>query len=761
MAQNIFDVVKDTNLNIEREYHDLSHTVHSTYQFGYLYPFMSTLVPQNSKLDIETNIGAQFLPMMFPVQTPMSMRVSYFKVPLRTLWKDYKDYVGNFRKGLQEPFLDFKDSFSSHIGVSKLGDYLNVPVVSYGNYGTQMTLSLPAKTELPGYDFTPKYFENIDDGTYYSFYQPNVNAGASASSFELFRGFYYVTPLTVAYGGSFNTRLYLSDFSSVLPSVITTNNNAGLTTLLSASTPQLYLYIEDSSGFSVTRLQLTSSVDITPINSNTQLQITPTYNYLNNSIDLQDFNSDDYMFYLMLSFEGQASVTTNPYSMTLNYYLNEDMKIGLSVAGTLSNYTVLTRDTSPYYDSSMTGGTSDSRIKLKAYRARAYESVYNAYYRDIRNNPYYLNGEVQYNVYLPTTDGGADTCIYELHRANWEKDFLTTAVPSPQQGIAPLVGLTTYTTRLDDGTVSLNMAVVDESGKKYSVSTESDADGLTGIKYTPLSEDTPVSPTSLKDLYEVSYTSGISIPDLRVVNAYQKFLELNMRKGYSYRDIIEGRFDCKVRYDDLQMPEFIGGFTRPVSVNRVVQSVETSGDGSYSGALGSLAGDAFISSSGNPTISCFFDEECILLGIVSFIPRPIYSQLLPKDYLYNDLLDHFQPEFAHLGFQPITYAEVAPLQSYLYGKPLTDVFGYQRPWYEYVQQVDTCHGLFLTQLRNFLMHRTFDQRPVLTESFLLVDPEQINDVFSVTNVTDKIMCRIDLTIDSYLPIPRNVSPRLD
>ena len=39
-------------------------------------------------------------------------------------------------------------------------------------------------------------------------------------------------------------------------------------------------------------------------------------------------------------------------------------------------------------------------------------------------------------------------------------------------------------------------------------------------------------------------------------NAYQKFLELNMRKGYSYRDIVEGRFDVKVRYDELLMPEF-------------------------------------------------------------------------------------------------------------------------------------------------------------------------------------------------------------
>lgn len=38
---------------------------------------------------------------------------------------------------------------------------------------------------------------------------------------------------------------------------------------------------------------------------------------------------------------------------------------------------------------------------LLAYRFRAYESVYNAYYRDIRNNPFVVNGRPVYNKWLP------------------------------------------------------------------------------------------------------------------------------------------------------------------------------------------------------------------------------------------------------------------------------------------------------------------------------------------------------------------------
>ena len=78
-------------------------------------------------------------------------------------------------------------------------------------------------------------------------------------------------------------------------------------------------------------------------------------------------------------------------------------------------------------------GSTESYPKLLAYRFRAYESVYNAYYRDIRNNPFVVNGRPVYNKWLPTMKGGADSTSYELNQCNWERDFLTTAVPNPQQ----------------------------------------------------------------------------------------------------------------------------------------------------------------------------------------------------------------------------------------------------------------------------------------------------------------------------------------
>ena len=58
---------------------------------------------------------------------------------------------------------------------------------------------------------------------------------------------------------------------------------------------------------------------------------------------------------------------------------------------------------------------SASFPRLLAYRFRAYESVYNAYYRDIRNNPFVVAGRPVYNKWLPTMKGGADETLYELN----------------------------------------------------------------------------------------------------------------------------------------------------------------------------------------------------------------------------------------------------------------------------------------------------------------------------------------------------------
>ena len=771
MAQNIFDVTNDQNNEVHVNGFDWSHQCNFTGRLGYIYPIFTDLVPAKSSYRVSPKLGLQFMPMVFPVQTRMKARVSFFRMPLRALWKDYKDYVGNFRPNLEEPYLDLVTSFDKFMGTQKLADYLDIPTVLYGKYGKSVVASAASQGEGISTSFMESVLfdtgADVNELSINSIATPNPNSSA-ISALQSSIAAYYYTPLDLS-GGAIPAgqtidlhnvsvqpilRLHLGNeiyFDTVkteffLVQLDSGDNVVEYTKLGETSHAALGTDSEGYHFYALSSQNVPEVIEGVSIDSNcASLSVVVAVSDVAGSTDVARY--------------------VNYYDSFKGFNLPISFSFSLSAVEYPEGYVEITRDNSPYYDSS--SKNKDRQLKLSAYTARTYEAIYNAYLRDNRNNPYYRNGQVEYNVWIPTDEGGADTTAYELHRANWEKDFLTTAVPSPQQGRAPLVGITTYTdSQTVDGitTTALKMALVDENGKRYAVNMKTNGEGVQGVEYAELPEGTSMSPLSYRSLVDAA-TTGISIPDLRMVNAYQKFLELNMRKGYSYKQIVEGRFDCQVRYDDLNMPEFIGGFTRDVNMNRVVQSVERNAtedypEGSYANALGSLAGDAFLAADG-PSISCFCDEESIIMGIISIVPVPNYSQLLPKHFLYRDLLDHFQPEFNNLGFQPITYKEVCPIQAFNANDDLNAVFGYQRPWYEYVQKTDKVHGLFRTQLRNFLMNRVFDVKPTLTKSFLLVDDEQLNDVFAVTDTTDKIIGQIWFDCSVKLPINRVAIPRLD
>lgn len=797
MAQSVFDATLDVNNQIKVNTFDWSHSNNLTTQIGRITPIFCELVPNKGSIRINPRFGLQLMPMVFPVQTAMRARIAFFKYPLRALWKGYRDFVGNFRQGLEEPYIDFNtgSALKNMASTGSLGDYLGLPTTVFGSYGTSESVSASTVvSKIAGNRFngssTMVYLTGIPINSpsqveAYESYSPET---ASATNF----GFTLSNPATA---GSTEKQSVMNfvygtlDFSEVPASNetriyfdITLNFTGSLSTdIMQAFADNIYAYSEITGGSSsiysfpllaVSRLGDSKVVRLTYGCSSELINIKPkncsirfAFNYFNALGRRISGNTTAWgIQYTTLAKFLFDNVSDGEEQNTIGKYTSKISKVAITKSLVSDTPSDLTLATSPYYNS--TSDNKDNQIKISAYAFRAYEGIYNAYYRDNRNNPYYINGEVQYNQWIPSYEGGADNNLYELHYANWEKDFLTTAVQSPQQGTAPLVGITTYTETVSDEATGVTseisrVALVDEEGKRYQVAFDSDKDGLQGVKYVELDND--VKLRQPRNLIDVA-TSGISINDLRNVNAYQKFLELNMRKGYSYRDIIEGRFDVKVRYDELLMPEFFGGFSRDIDMHSITQTVDqqTADDNSYKNALGSQAGVAGVRGDSNNAIECFCDEESIIMGLLIVTPMPVYTQLLPKHFTYRGLLDHYQPEFNHIGFQPILYKEVCPVQAYNENpKSLGETFGYNRPWYEYVQKYDVAHGLFRTDLSNFLMHRVFNEKPQLAQSFLLIDPEQVTDVFSVTETTDKVYGQIYFDCTAKLPISRVAIPRLD
>lgn len=764
---NAFTQVPETGNNPSRNVWDWSHVNNLTTEIGRLTPCFCRRVPADTSLHFDPDFAMKFMPMMFPVQSPIKARINFFRMPIRALWKNYKDWLST---------VNMKAADGTSINSKYVPPYISISTNSrdelyrrfddfFGTCSDGDLMGLPTTLDNSGTGYWPFVLEfpNVVYGTPYA--GDSRDLPAVGTPFVLDGE---MTP--VAYKSS--TARYILRFEQETKTTDIPDFSLRIGSsfrewfrLLYAGLPLatdsecLMCFSLDSSGYINGYWKVNGYDSSKGLLSFTKINGVPT--------------PIDKMYLFLDSTVATVDGATQPRSLVDYFYAIQSTEV-----------IQFSPRTCPWYDNATQKG-----LKLSSLPFRMREAVYNAYIRYDRNNPLVVDGVPKYNDWVLAYDQDGDDSqnyaniggtagsskiqgeesgldyFYGRKYVNWEPDYLTTAVQSPQEGDAPLVGLTNYATVVQEengaATMKLNSVLTDEDGNHYQVNMISDKEGLKGVTYTQLNvRDIQGNPVT--NMYQ-AVSSGISIEDFRQVNAYQRYLELNMRRGYSYKDIVEGRYDVKVRYDDLLMPEFCGGFTRDVGMNAITQTTPTDESGTYQGALGSQAGDAYVLGSSDAPVNIFCDEESIVMAFISIAPTPIYSQTLLKDWLISDPLDEFSPEFANIGFQPITLSEVAPVQAYNNGgyEMLTKVFGYQRPWYHLIGMTDQAHGLFRTQLKNFIMKRTWLGVPELGKDFLLVKPDQVNDVFSVTETTDKIFGQILFKIKVKNEVPRNAVPRLE
>lgn len=759
--KNIFATTKEYVQQPNRNVFDLSFQNNGTYNFGTLYPvFCKEVIPGDS-FKIDTQFALRFLPMAFPIQTRMRANLHYFYVRNRNLWDDWKKFIGHTAE-TEPPFLDgSQDCFKT----GGLADYLGIPTTLVGNYSRSeptnlitfyTTRNIGGTNEYVCYQFkddsitvlnaldklfsgstaTEIFSPNLGDSYSYTIYRDRPYIGMPSSRVKV--------TLATASDSDVSTDCFLLYMTSdLVPKVLvqvhfnTTDYKTFTCELPYGSANASYYFYDD--------------LGVTPRSFDT---VTDAINAITDAL-----GSESFCLGLMTDYTRQNSFI--PYSFPINLSNGYGtIDVVTSYDNDYSDITDLTSDKNPFVVS------NDSSIPISALPFRAYESIYNAFYRNEQNDPLMIDGQPEYDKYCPNTTSGSDSFPYKLYNRNWELDYLTSAVQSPQQGIAPLVGVSqsgdfTFVNRDSNGYVGYFTAKANLSSDGQSITGFQLSDNVE-LSDIPLTE-TPNSdvPDSVKrgTVYTLNQMAlaGISINDFRNVNALQRWLETNIRRGYKYVDQIKSHFGVDVAYNVLDMPEFIGGVSEPVYINQVNQTTETETD-----PLGSYAGQASVMASSNHPVTHYCDEHGFIIGIFSVVPVPNYSQLLPKHFIKDNYLDYFFPEFGHIGMQPIDYREVCPLQQYgVNPSGLNDTFGYQRAWYDYISSVDEIHGLFRTNLRNFVLNRQFDTLPRLNKDFLQVDASQLNDVFTVQDISDKILGQIHFNVIAKRPIPKFGIPRLE
>lgn len=765
---NPFTSIPDSKYNLNTNKFDWTHTRNLSTKLGMITPIFVAKMPEHSSISIDPKHAFQFMPMVFPIQSRIQVRMSFYRMPIRAMWKDYQNWISSINTpqhaNYVPPFVNFSNSwsdsfFSSVFGTGSLADYFGLPTTFDGFVSKQFMLS--GKTLATGRPFMLSTAPEV--GTVFEF--PNGNIPLALPYNNSFIGIPFTINDDDTIGREVNiSRVQLDvQFPGFVPDDV--------------SFAYLVNYYEQD-GYNVITKVTSITINTSEVEDDSLfLSLYPVSDSNNNKI----INGEGIKQAVLFS---MASLTPTE-EINGNVWLN----VSVNEAGVYAsvNGGEISKSTCPWYNFATLSG-----LKLSSYPWRMYDAIYNTFIRYIRNNPFVspFNGVTEYNKVTTLYERSGADFVFEsspsnpnevIFRnrdqileyasprfANWEFDVFTTAVQSPQQGLAPLVGLTvrevTTTVGTDDvgnpiSVSNLNQYLTDEDGNTYRVTLTENEQGEVTPSYEKVEM---IEGRQISTLYN-AVSEGISIEDFRMVNAYTKYLELNQRRGYRYKDIIEGRYDVKLSYNELLMPEFIGGFTRDVDINPVTQTVQTVPSGtSYDGALGSKAGDAFTFGSAKSNITCYNEEESFVMGLMSFVVEPIYTQTLPKFFLDRDVLDKWSPEFNNLGFQPISNAEVAPIQ-YFVNEPqnLNGTFGYQRPWYQYLSQVNTAHGDFRGPLRNFLMHRVFSGAPKLNKDFTIINPNHVNDVFNVTENTDKIFGQVKLYCSVKLGVNRDAIPKLD
>lgn len=348
--------------------------------------------------------------------------------------------------------------------------------------------------------------------------------------------------------------------------------------------------------------------------------------------------------------------------------------------------------------------------KLSSLRVRAYNLIYNEFYRDQNfNNTAVLN----------STDNGLDTgetINMKILNRCWKKDYFTSALPFAQRGDTVNIPFTGGEVVLRDpaqegvNAPSLK-SVGGASGTLISVSGDVKASGLSA---TPAYLD-PNNSLGIDNL-------EISINDFRRANALQRWLERNARNGSRYVEQILSHFGIHPSDYRLQRPQYLGGGKQPFGISDVVQ---TSATAENETALGTLAGRATGINS-QFVFNETFEEHGIIIGLLSVLPRTSYQQGCSRHLQKFDRFDYAWPSFGNLGEQEVLNKELycATIGLSADVEANNAIFGYQSRYAEYKYTPDEVHGDFRSSLNYWHLGRIFANRPLLNNSFVTSDPSK-------------------------------------
>ena len=405
-------------------------------------------------------------------------------------------------------------------------------------------------------------------------------------------------------------------------------------------------------------------------------------------------------------------------------------------------------------------GIIGTRANVNALPFRAYNLIWNEYYRD---------QNLQEEIEIPKTDGFDNITQTGILLRNWEKDYFTSALPWTQRGaeaISPLRGENDVLLRYDNNGLASNynrIVPAETYNSNWGSFGNIEYENEVLVGQNDPNEGSSDNPKIAIDPNGTLYTdmqgAYFTINQLRLSLALQKWLEAGARGGSRYREQIYAHFGVMSSDARLQRPQFLGGGISPLQISEVLQtsaSTDTSD-------LGDMAGHG-IAVGRSRQFRRFFEEHGFIIGIMSIMPKTAYAQGTQRVFHKFDRFDYYFPEFAHLGEQEVWNSEIYQGNTPQNDGAQSGTFGYQSRYAEYKYYPNTVHGDLKTSgFENWTLYRKFASKPVLNDEFIDVnsDEEDLGRIFPVREGDyGQFIVQLYNNVKAVRPMPKHTIPGL-
>lgn len=402
-------------------------------------------------------------------------------------------------------------------------------------------------------------------------------------------------------------------------------------------------------------------------------------------------------------------------------------------------------------------------FRVSALPFRAYQLIYNEYYRDQN-----LTDPIEFSLGGGPVVGAELAQLLALRRRAWEKDYFTSALPWLQRGPEVTVPINGGQTGLDVYYQSpgANKGQVwrDQLGRNWDIGAvydpaliaypgqRPDQGQYVATKSGGTANDNRAPELDPNGTLKVDVDEmGVSIQDLRTSNALQRWFERNARGGSRYIEQILAHFGVRSSDARLQRPQFLGGGKMPIAVSEVLQTSSTNATSPQA----NMAGHG-ISAGVNNGFKHFFEEHGYVIGLMSILPRTGYQQGVPRDFTKFDNMDFYFPEFAHLSEQEIKNQELYVSSDPTYNE---GTFGYTPRYAEYKYHESEAHGDFRGNMSFWHLNRIFTDKPNLNTTFVECNPS--DRVFATAGIRDdKFWVQIYQDVKALRLMPKYGTPML-